>query len=702
MKKDSKNKLAASYADAMFEAARAAKAGSRVLSDVETLKSALEEDPKIVGMLANPLWKTDAKKAAVSEIGSRLGLSGVTVNALLTAADNNRLNLLPEILDRCKALFYAADNIAEVSVTSAAVLKKDQDERLKRGLEKWLQKKVVIKYTIKPEILGGLLVECGSIMFDDSLKGKLEKLELLMKGTKQMSGASEISSILEAKIAGSEAGADVAEVGRVLSVGDGIARVYGLDNVRYNEMVEFANGVKGMALNLEEDNVGVVLFGSDEGIREGDIVRRTDRIVSVPVGKELLGRVVDALGEPIDGLGKINATEYSNSEVKAPGIIERRSVHEPVQTGLKIVDALIPIGRGQRELIIGDRQTGKTSIILDTIINQKKINDAAKSDKEKLFCIYVAVGQKRSTVAQVVKTLKDYGAMDYTIVVAATASDAAPMQFIAPYSGCAMGEYFRDNGMHAVIFYDDLSKQATAYRQMSLLLRRPPGREAYPGDVFYLHSRLLERAAKMSDEEGGGSLTAMPVIETQAGDVSAYIPTNVISITDGQIFLETSLFYQGVRPAVNVGISVSRVGSAAQIKAMKQVAGKIKLELAQYREMASFAKFASDMDASTKRLISRGERLTELLKQPVYHPMPVAEEVVAIFAGVRGYLDKIEVSETADFENRALAEIRAAHEDFLREIDEKKVISEELDKKIGDFYAAFTDNYLADKRQKAA
>lgn len=517
-----------------------------------------------------------------------------------------------------------------------------------------------------------------------------------------MSGASEISSILEAKIAGSEAGADVAEVGRVLSVGDGIARVYGLDNVRYNEMVEFANGVRGMALNLEEDNVGVVLFGSDEGIREGDIVRRTDRIVSVPVGRELLGRVVDALGEPIDGLGKINAAEYSNSEVKAPGIIERQSVHEPVQTGLKIIDALIPIGRGQRELIIGDRQTGKTSIILDTIINQKKINDAAKSDKEKLFCIYVAVGQKRSTVAQVVKTLKDYGAMDYTIVVAATASDAAPMQFIAPYSGCAMGEYFRDNGMHAVIFYDDLSKQATAYRQMSLLLRRPPGREAYPGDVFYLHSRLLERAAKMSDANGGGSLTAMPVIETQAGDVSAYIPTNVISITDGQIFLETSLFYQGVRPAVNVGISVSRVGSAAQIKAMKQVAGKIKLELAQYREMASFAKFASDMDASTKQLISRGERLTELLKQPVYHPMPVAEEVVAIYAGVRGYLDRIEVGETADFENRALAEIRADHQDFLREIDEKKVISEELDKKIGDFYAAFTDNYLADKRQKAA
>ena len=401
--------------------------------------------------------------------------------------------------------------------------------------------------------------------------------------------ASEISSIIKDKIANADVEVDVSEVGRVLSVGDGIAHVYGLDKVQSNELVEFESGVKGMALNLEEDNVGVVIFGSDESIKEGDIVKRTDKIVSVPVGKGLLGRVVDALGEPIDGKGPVKATEYSNSEVKAPGIIPRRSVHEPMQTGLKVVDALIPIGRGQRELIIGDRQTGKTAIILDTILNQKHINDQAKSEKEKMYCIYVAVGQKRSTVAQVVKTLKDNGALDYTIVVAATASDPAPMQFIAPYSGCAMGEYFRDNGMHATIFYDDLSKQATAYRQMSLLLRRPPGREAYPGDVFYLHSRLLERAAKMNDDEGAGSLTALPVIETQAGDVSAYIPTNVISITDGQIFLETSLFYQGVRPAVNVGISVSRVGSAAQIKAMKQVAGKIKLELAQYREMASFA-----------------------------------------------------------------------------------------------------------------
>lgn len=510
-----------------------------------------------------------------------------------------------------------------------------------------------------------------------------------------MSGASEIASVLEAKITGAKADIDIAEVGRVLSVGDGIARVYGLNNVKYNEMVEFPNGVKGMALNLEEDNVGVVLFGDDTGIKEGDIVKRTDKIVSVPVGKELLGRVVNALGEPIDGLGSIRTTQYSNSEIKAPGIIARQSVCEPVQTGLKIVDALIPIGRGQRELIIGDRQTGKTSIIIDTIINQKHINDKAKTDKEKLFCIYVAVGQKRSTVAQVVQTLKDHGAMDYTIVVAATASDAAPLQFIAPYSGCAMGEYFRDNGMHAVIFYDDLSKQATAYRQMSLLLRRPPGREAYPGDVFYLHSRLLERAAKMSDKNGAGSLTALPVIETQAGDVSAYIPTNVISITDGQIFLETSLFYQGVRPAVNVGISVSRVGSAAQIKAMKQVAGKIKLDLAQYREMASFAKFASDLDASTKQLLARGERLTILLEQPVNAPLPVAEEVVAIFAGIRGFLDKIPTDEIKAFEFAAREKIAAEHPDFFDEINDKKVISPELDKRLTEFYTAFSEQYLS-------
>lgn len=505
--------------------------------------------------------------------------------------------------------------------------------------------------------------------------------------------ASEISSIIKDKIENSDVNLDVSEVGQVLSVGDGIARVYGLDKVQSNEMVEFESGVKGMALNLEEDNVGVVIFGSDESIKEGDKVKRTDKIVSVPVGKELLGRVVNALGEPIDGKGSIKAKQYSNSEVKAPGIIARRSVHEPVQTGLKIVDSLIPIGRGQRELIIGDRQTGKTAIILDTIINQKAVNDAAKSESEKMYCIYVAVGQKRSTVAQVVKTLKDYGALDYTIVVAATASDPAPMQFIAPYSGCAMGEFFRDNGMHATIFYDDLSKQATAYRQMSLLLRRPPGREAYPGDVFYLHSRLLERAAKMSDEEGTGSLTALPVIETQAGDVSAYIPTNVISITDGQIFLETSLFYQGIRPAVNVGISVSRVGSAAQIKAMKQVAGKIKLDLAQYREMAAFAQFASDLDPATKQLLSRGERLTELLKQPVYHPMPVEEQVLSIFAGVRGFLDKIEVKEIKEFEARMLDDVRANYPQFLEEIRNTKTISQELEEKLTQFFENFTNEF---------
>lgn len=507
--------------------------------------------------------------------------------------------------------------------------------------------------------------------------------------------ASEISSIIKDKIAHSDAKIDIAQVGKVLSVGDGVARVYGLDEVQAGELVEFSSGVKGMALNLEEDNVGVVIFGSDQEIKEGDIVKRTDSIVSVPVGKELLGRVVDALGEPIDGLGAIKAKEYSRSDVKAPGIIARRSVHEPVQTGIKIIDSLIPIGRGQRELIIGDRQTGKTAIILDTIINQKNINDAAKSDKEKMFCVYVAIGQKRSTVAQVVKTLKDYGAMDYTIVVAATASDSAPMQYIAPYSGCAMGEFFRDNGMHAVIFFDDLSKQATAYRQMSLLLRRPPGREAYPGDVFYLHSRLLERAAKMSDAEGAGSLTALPVIETQAGDVSAYIPTNVISITDGQIFLETSLFYQGIRPAVNVGISVSRVGSAAQIKAMKQVSGSMKLDLAQYREMAAFAQFASDLDQSTKNLLERGAHLTEMLKQPQYQPMPVEEEVVAIFAGVRGFLDKIPVNKVHEFEQKSLASMKANYPQYLEQIAKEKKISDELEKQLMAFYTNFAAEFAA-------
>lgn len=506
--------------------------------------------------------------------------------------------------------------------------------------------------------------------------------------------ATEISNILKEKIENFTSAADISEVGQVLSVGDGIARVYGLDNVQAGELVEFSSGLKGMALNLESDNVGIVIFGEDAEIREGDIVKRTGDIVSVPVGHELLGRVVDALGNPIDGKGDIGAKAHRLAELKAPGIIPRKSVHEPVQTGLKAIDSLIPIGRGQRELIIGDRQTGKTAIILDTILNQKAINDKAKDPKDKLFCIYVAVGQKRSTVARIVSLLQEYGAMDYTIVVSATASEPAPMQYLAPYSGCAMGEYFRDNGMHAVIFYDDLSKQATAYRQMSLLLRRPPGREAYPGDVFYLHSRLLERAAKMNDSEGAGSLTALPVIETQASDVSAYIPTNVISITDGQIFLETSLFYQGVRPAVNVGISVSRVGSAAQIKAMKQVAGRIKLDLAQYREMAAFSQFASDLDASTKKLLDRGARLTELLKQKQYAPMQVEDQVVSIFSGVRGYLDGINVSDIGRFESSLIEQIRREAPEIVNVIQKDKALSEETDKKLSGYLEKFTKNFI--------
>ncbi len=504
--------------------------------------------------------------------------------------------------------------------------------------------------------------------------------------------ASEISSIIRDQINNFESQADISEVGTVLKVGDGVAQVYGLDNVQAGEMVEFTGGVQGMALNLEEDNVGIVIFGDDRGIKEGDTVKRTKKIVEVPVGKGLLGRVVDALGNPIDGKGPIQSSESSRIEVKAPGIIPRQSVSEPMQTGLKALDSLVPVGRGQRELIIGDRQTGKTAVAIDTIINQKEINQSDDESK-KLYCIYVAIGQKRSTVAQVVKTLEENGAMEYTIVVAASASDPAPLQFLAPYAGCSMGEFFRDNGMHGLIVYDDLSKQAVAYRQMSLLLRRPPGREAFPGDVFYLHSRLLERAAKMNDENGGGSLTALPVIETQAGDVSAFIPTNVISITDGQIFLETELFFSGIRPAINVGLSVSRVGSAAQTKAMKKVAGKIKLELAQYREMAAFSQFASDLDASTKQLLARGERLTELLKQDQYVPMSVADQVLSLYSGVRGFLDKIEISKITDFQVKFLEGLRADHSDIFDEINNTGNFSDESDKKIEDYLEKFTANY---------
>jgi F-type H+-transporting ATPase subunit alpha len=493
--------------------------------------------------------------------------------------------------------------------------------------------------------------------------------------------AAEISAILKSQIKNFGAEAEVSEVGQVLSVGDGIARIHGLDKVQAGEMVEFPGGIKGMALNLESDNVGVVIFGSDRDIAEGDTVKRTGTIVDVPVGKGLLGRVVDPLGNPLDGKGPIVGAERRRVDVKAPGIIPRRSVHEPMQTGLKAVDSLIPIGRGQRELIIGDRQTGKTAIALDTIINQKSVN-ASGDEKQKLYCIYVAIGQKRSTVAQIVKTLEQFGAMEYTTVVAATASDPAPLQFLAPFAGCTIGEYFRDNGMHAVIIYDDLSKQAVAYRQMSLLLRRPPGREAYPGDVFYLHSRLLERAAKLNEANKSGSLTALPVIETQANDVSAYIPTNVISITDGQIFLETELFYQGIRPAVNVGISVSRVGSSAQIKAMKQVAGTMKSDLAQYREMAAFAQFGSDLDAVTQRLLNRGQRLTELLKQPQFAPFPVEEQVVSIYAGTRGYLDKLAVNQIGRFETQLLQTLRASHKEILDGIRKEKALTPDLESKL--------------------
>merc|ERR1711997_30058 len=505
-------------------------------------------------------------------------------------------------------------------------------------------------------------------------------------------GAGEISSILEERVLGATPAVNLEETGRVLSIGDGIARVYGLKNIQAEEMVGFSSGLKGMALNLEPDNVGVVVFGNDKLIKEGDVVKRTGAIVDVPVGSELLGRVVDALGNPIDGAGPLNAKARQRVGVKAPGIIPRQSVREPMQTGIKAVDSLVPIGRGQRELIIGDRQTGKTAVAIDTIINQKRFNDGTE-DKKKLMCIYVAIGQKRSTVAQIVKRLTDADAMKYCVVVSATASDAAPLQYLAPYSGCAMGEFFRDNGMHALIIYDDLSKQAVAYRQMSLLLRRPPGREAYPGDVFYLHSRLLERAAKMNDKEGGGSLTALPIIETQAGDVSAYIPTNVISITDGQIFLETELFYKGIRPAINVGLSVSRVGSAAQQKAMKQVAGSMKLELAQYREVAAFAQFGSDLDAATQQLLNRGVRLTELLKQGQYVPMAIDEQVAVIYCGVRGHLDEIEPSKITEFEKNFLAHVKGTQKPLLDQIAADGHLSADSDAALNQVVTAFVAGF---------
>jgi F-type H+-transporting ATPase subunit alpha len=649
--------------------AEAANALDQVASDLADLRAMLEASDDLSRLVRSPLLDRQVQAKAMEAILAEAGASDLTRRFVGVVTHNRRLFALAAMIDAYLEILSARRGEVNAEITSASELDDSQVAAVTDALKKVVGGKISVDLKVDSGIIGGLIVRVGSRMYDSSLKTKLQKMQLVMKG------------IIKKQIADFDTEADVAEVGQVLSVGDGIARIYGLDNVQAGEMVEFPGGIKGMALNLETDNVGVVIFGDDRDIKEGDTVKRTGAIVEVPVGKGLLGRVVDALGAPIDGKGPIADVTMSRVDVKAPGIIPRQSVNEPVQTGLKAIDSLVPVGRGQRELIIGDRQTGKTAVAIDTFINQKSIN-AGGDDSKALYCIYVAVGQKRSSVAQFVKTLEDNGALEYSIVVAATASEPAPLQFLAPYTGCTMGEFFRDNGMHAVIVYDDLSKQAVAYRQMSLLLRRPPGREAYPGDVFYLHSRLLERAAKMNADNGGGSLTALPIIETQANDVSAYIPTNVISITDGQIFLETELFYKGIRPAINVGLSVSRVGSAAQVKAMRQVAGSIKLELAQYREMEAFSQFASDLDASTQALLARGARLTEVLKQGQYEPLPVEEQVVSIFAGVRGFLDTISIEDVTRFEQSLLGEVRANGKDILEAIRSEGEISDETDKKL--------------------
>lgn len=644
------------YAQALFDLAQEEGLVEILEKAVESFLMVLDQDEDLKHFVQSPFFSVKEQVKVMHSVCENIpfadeGAGQILSRFLRVITLNHRLRALSGILhafQRCVAL---SRREFSAQIIAARPLNSQQNNSCKAfGKCRW--GKVFLNICVDPEILGGLIIRLGSSQIDTSLMAKLSSLKIALKRGQLMDiRPSEISKILKEQIKNFDQKAEVSEIGWVLSVGDGIARVYGLDNVQAGEMVSFSNGVRGMALNLEIDNVGVVIFGSDRDIREGDCVKRLGAIVEVPVGPALLGRVVDALGNPIDGKGPLKATEYRRVDVKAPGIIPRQSVHEPMSTGLKAIDALIPIGRGQRELVIGDRQTGKTAILLDAFLNQKPFHEKdAGNEKDKVYCIYVAIGQKRSTVAQFVKVLEERGALEYSIIVAATASDPAPMQFIAPLAGCAMGEYFRDNGQHALIGYDDLSKQAVAYRQMSLLLRRPPGREAYPGDVFYLHSRLLERAAKLNAENGSGSLTALPVIETQANDVSAYIPTNVISITDGQIFLETNLFYQGIRPAVNVGLSVSRVGSAAQIKAMKQVAGSIKGELAQYREMAAFAQFGSDLDASTQRLLNRGARLTELLKQPQFSPLKTEEQVVVIFAGVNGYLDALAVADVGRFE----------------------------------------------------
>jgi F-type H+-transporting ATPase subunit alpha len=687
--------VAKRYAAGLFHAVKAANAMDQVQAALDAVASTLKADARLYRGATDRTVPHQDREQVLMAVAQKVQANDLVTNFLRLLNEADRVTVIDAINEQFGEMVKKLNGIVTVEATTASEMSDEEVKKVTADLTKMLDgKKISLQNKVDPSILGGMVMQIGSMQIDDSVKTKMNRLQQHMQKTKVSAlRAAEITAVITDKIVNFDARPEMVEVGTVMSMGDGVARAYGLEHVQSGELVEFTNGVKGMALNLEQDNVGIVVFGEDRDITEGDKVKRTGQIVSVPVGKGLLGRVVDALGQPIDGKGPIQSTEMYPVERKAPGVIDRQSVKEPMQTGIKSIDALVPIGRGQRELIIGDRQTGKTAVAIDAIINQKQAN-ASGDEKQKMYCIYVVIGQKRSTVAQVVKTLEENGAMEYTIVVSATASDPAPLQFLAPYAGCAMGEYFRDNGMHALIIYDDLSKQAVAYRQMSLLLRRPPGREAYPGDVFYLHSRLLERAAKMSDEKGAGSLTALPIIETQAGDVSAYIPTNVISITDGQIFLETELFYKGIRPAINVGLSVSRVGSAAQTKAMKKVSGSIKLELAQFREMEAFSQFASDLDASTQRLISRGRRLTQLLKQKQFSPMSVAQQSIMIFAGTKGLLDTIPAEKIGAFEQMVLADMPSQLGATFNEIEAQKAMTPDHEKAVTAFMNEAVERFL--------
>jgi F-type H+-transporting ATPase subunit alpha len=686
--------LAKESAEQLYAVAQERGQLEQTLQALSLYRSQISNSAKTANQLANLRQKDPAAyqqmlQDTLAGIAKNPQAPSVFAQFCQVLVDAGQAALFDEITTAFDAYYKKKGDIVEVEVTSAKPLNGAEKQHLHTTLQMHLSGKLIrlIEKT-DADALDGLIIKIGSKLIDDSLRNKLSRLGHHLREDELNVGANDVFEALQQKIANFNNAPDVAEVGTVLKIGDGVARVDGLDNVQSGELVSFADGTKGMVLNLEQDSVGIVVFGNDSAIAEGQTVKRSGTVVQVPVGKGLLGRVVNALGEPIDGKGPIKSDTFYPVERKAPGVIDRQSVTEPMQTGIKALDALVPVGRGQRELIIGDRQTGKTTIAIDTILNQREAN-AGTDEKQKLYCIYVCIGQKRSTLAQVVKTLEENGALEYTIVVAATASEPAPLQFLAPYAGCAMGEYFRDNGMHGLIVYDDLSKQAVAYRQMSLLLRRPPGREAYPGDVFYLHSRLLERAAKMSDARGGGSLTALPIIETQAGDVSAYIPTNVISITDGQIFLESELFYKGVRPAISVGLSVSRVGGAAQTKAMKKVAGTIKLELAQYREMEAFSQFSSDLDTATQKLLARGKRMTELLKQKQAAPLSVAEQVVSLYAGTNGYADTVDVDKITLFEHTLLDDLKTRAPDILQSITQERQIKPEIEEKIKTFLADF-------------